>query len=124
MNAMPLHLTKSVATTRTEDVSGSKRYTWLGSRGAGRKPFPDPYLEKMSVYKRGRGHANGRMTYAGSVKKSLPLGWTLMSFRELNWRPKKLFSKIVTLYGGSGFPRTIDGGKRPRPEVTKSREDL
>lgn len=42
VKAMPLHLTKPSATTRKTPVSGSKRYTWLGSSGTPRNRFKNP----------------------------------------------------------------------------------
>jgi hypothetical protein len=63
-------------------------------------------------------------TYTTSVKNNFPLGCTLMSFNELNWRPKKLFSNTVTLCGGFGLTRAIDGGRGPRPDVISNKEDL
>ena len=44
-NAIPLHLSKPSATTRTEPVTGSNRYTWFGSKGSGRKWLKKPYLK-------------------------------------------------------------------------------
>ena len=48
-NAMPLVRMKPSATTRTEPVFGSKRYTWFGSNGSGRKLFKKPYLKFLVV---------------------------------------------------------------------------
>lgn len=58
-------------------------------------------------------------TYAVSVKKIFPLGWTLTSLKELNCRPKKLLRRMVTLYGGVGLTRAMEGGREPRPEVAR-----
>ena len=51
-------------------------------------------------------------------------GSILTSLSELNCRPKKLSSRTVVLYGGFGFTRTTEGGKRARPDVTKRRFPL
>lgn len=66
------------------------------------------------------GRADGR-THTTSVKKSLPLGCILISFKELNCRPKKLSNRTVVLCGGFGLTSTIEGGRGPRPEVMRSR---
>jgi hypothetical protein len=65
-----------------------------------------------------------KSTYMTSVKKILPLGWTLMSLRELNWRPKKLSKMTVALYGAAGLTMTIEGGLVARPDVIKRRVPL
>jgi len=63
-------------------------------------------------------------THSGSVKNRLPLGCTLTSFTELNWRPKKLSTSTVALFGDLGLTSTSEGGRFPRPDVARSKLDL
>ena len=67
------------------------------------------------------GRGKGNRTYDGSVKKRAPeVGWILMSFNELNCRPKKLSRSTVTLFR-LGSTSAMEGGSGPRPEVTRMR---
>ena len=67
------------------------------------------------------GCGKGNRTYDGSVKKRAPeVGWILMSFNELNCRPRKLSSSTVTLFE-LGSTSATEGGSGPRPEVMRTR---
>ena len=70
-NAIPLHLTKPSATTRTDPVSGSKRYTWFGNNGSGRKWLRNPYLREMRRQDVRVGIVSISGTHVTSVKNSL-----------------------------------------------------
>ena len=82
----------------------------------------------MTRFKLVRFQTNGSgcsmKTHSGSVKNRLPLGCTLTSFTELNWRPKKLSTSTVALFGELGLTSTSEGGRFPRPDVARSKLDL
>lgn len=123
LNAIPLHLSNPSATTRTALVSGSRRYTWFGMRGNGRKWFKNPYLRAAPVeHPRTQ---NTRATYVTSVKKILLVpGRIFASLSELNCLPKKLSKSTVVLCGGDGLTRATEGGRGPRPELMSIRSPL
>lgn len=55
-----------------------------------------------------------------SVKKIMPVClWIFTSFKELNWRPKKLSRMTVALLGLEGFTKATLGGSGPRPLLTR-----